>query len=196
MSLLSDLDKKGFLLVNGWSGSWLDYGLGWTTWLGDNFIALTLIGIFMFIWERNRMLKKYLIFLAGAALVGAEIQGLKFLVERPRPYAFFTEDFLANKVTINCLFKTYISNNSFPSGHAALSFFAAVILNHLYGNKLWVLYPVAFLIALSRIYTGAHFPSDVLAGACLGAGMGFGVRWILRALATNRLFKKVLSEYP
>jgi undecaprenyl-diphosphatase len=42
-----------------------------------------------------------------------------------------------------------------------------------------VVAPVAAAVALSRIYTGAHFPSDVLAGAALGAGAAFAVRGLV-----------------
>ena len=118
------------------------------------------------------MPRRYLIFAAAAALTGVCVHMMKFAVERQRPYTFFLEDFLAEKVRINCLFKTYVAQNSFPSGHAALVFVTAVILHRLYGKRLWVLYPLAFLIAFSRIYVGAHFPSDVLAGALIGIVVG------------------------
>lgn len=60
---------------------------------------------------------------------------------------------------------------SFPSGHAASSFTAAVILFH--ANRKWGICALvlASLIAFSRIYLYVHFPTDVLAGICLGAGI-------------------------
>ncbi len=66
---------------------------------------------------------------------------------------------------------------SMPSGHAISSFaFAAplVYLTRRYIAPLWRLYPLllASLIAFSRIYLGVHYPSDVLVGAILGAGIG------------------------
>ncbi|MEU6402433.1 phosphatase PAP2 family protein [Streptomyces sp. NPDC046985] len=65
---------------------------------------------------------------------------------------------------------------SFPSGHAAsaAAFAAGVALE----SPAWgaVVAPVAFSVAVSRVYTGVHFPSDVLAGAALGAGAAFAVR--------------------
>jgi undecaprenyl-diphosphatase len=39
--------------------------------------------------------------------------------------------------------------------------------------------PVAAAVAVSRVYTGVHFPSDVLAGAALGAGAAFAVRGLV-----------------
>ncbi|MEU3984351.1 phosphatase PAP2 family protein [Streptomyces sp. NPDC026672] len=65
---------------------------------------------------------------------------------------------------------------SFPSGHAAsaAAFVAGVALE----SPAWgaVVAPVAFSVAMSRVYTGVHFPSDVLAGAALGAGAAFALR--------------------
>ncbi|MET7287367.1 phosphatase PAP2 family protein [Streptomyces sp. NPDC005573] len=65
---------------------------------------------------------------------------------------------------------------SFPSGHAAsaAAFAAGVALE----SPGWgaVVAPVAFSVAASRVYTGVHFPSDVLAGAALGVGAAFVVR--------------------
>ena len=58
---------------------------------------------------------------------------------------------------------------SFPSGHTlhALSF-ALVICAH-YAFLGWLLFPFAALVALSRVVLGLHFPTDVVAGAALGA---------------------------
>jgi undecaprenyl-diphosphatase len=65
---------------------------------------------------------------------------------------------------------------SFPSGHSAsaAAFAAGVALE----SPGWgaVVAPVAFSVAMSRVYTGVHFPSDVVAGAALGLGAAFAVR--------------------
>ncbi|MEU5886957.1 phosphatase PAP2 family protein [Streptomyces sp. NPDC047461] len=65
---------------------------------------------------------------------------------------------------------------SFPSGHSAsaAAFAAGVALE----SPAWgaAVAPIAWSVALSRVYTGVHFPSDVLAGAALGVGAAYAVR--------------------
>ncbi|GAB1338774.1 bifunctional phosphatase PAP2/diacylglycerol kinase family protein [Streptomyces sp. E-15] len=65
---------------------------------------------------------------------------------------------------------------SFPSGHAASA--AAFATGVALESPAWgaAVAPVAASVAASRVYTGVHFPSDVLAGAALGAGAAFLVR--------------------
>ncbi|GAA0908652.1 bifunctional phosphatase PAP2/diacylglycerol kinase family protein [Streptomyces thermoalcalitolerans] len=68
---------------------------------------------------------------------------------------------------------------SFPSGHAASA--AAFATGVALESRAWgaAVAPVAASVALSRVYTGVHFPSDVLAGAALGAGVAFAVRGVV-----------------
>lgn len=65
---------------------------------------------------------------------------------------------------------------SFPSGHAASA--AAFTTGLALESPRWgaAVAPLAAAIAFSRVYTGVHYPSDVLAGAALGVGAAFAVR--------------------
>ncbi len=63
-----------------------------------------------------------------------------------------------------------ILNGSFPSGHTMVAFTLAETFGSSYGR--WWTYPLAACTAYSRIYEGAHWPSDVLLGAALGMGIG------------------------
>ncbi|MEU1816265.1 phosphatase PAP2 family protein [Streptomyces roseifaciens] len=67
---------------------------------------------------------------------------------------------------------------SFPSGHSAsaVAFTTGVALE----NPAWglALAPLAASVCFSRVYTGVHYPGDVLVGAALGAGAAFAVRGI------------------
>ncbi|MEU6082811.1 phosphatase PAP2 family protein [Streptomyces sp. NPDC047108] len=68
---------------------------------------------------------------------------------------------------------------SFPSGHSASA--AAFAVGAALESRRWgaVLAPVAASVAFSRIYTGVHYPSDVVAGAALGAGAALAVRGLV-----------------
>lgn len=62
------------------------------------------------------------------------------------------------------------TGHSFPSGHTINTFSVATVLTLFYKKRgLWCFIPAA-LVGYSRIYTGAHWPSDVLVSAFLGVG--------------------------
>ncbi len=64
------------------------------------------------------------------------------------------------------------SRLSFPSAHAASSVAAAIVLGRLAPGARAPLYALAAASCLGRPYLGMHYPSDVLAGAALGALIG------------------------
>ena len=64
------------------------------------------------------------------------------------------------------------SEHSFPSAHAASSTAAAGVIARIEPRLGVPAYALAFAICASRPYLGLHYPSDVLAGAAVGAGIG------------------------
>jgi undecaprenyl-diphosphatase len=102
------------------------------------------------------------------AIVASElcIGPLKALVDRPRPSVRLVET----------------TSASFPSGHAiaaAVTAFGLVIAFLPRGRRRlhWAIAATLFAgsMALSRTYLGAHWATDTIAGACIGAGLAIGV---------------------
>jgi undecaprenyl-diphosphatase len=82
---------------------------------------------------------------------------LKILIARPRPFLMLNG---VNHITD-------INGFSFPSGHSVTAFAACTILGLKY-KHIYLFMAFACLIGFSRIYLGAHYPSDVLFGAFIG----------------------------
>jgi undecaprenyl-diphosphatase len=68
---------------------------------------------------------------------------------------------------------------SFPSGHTAAAFGVAVALSGEGSGIALLTLALAFGIAISRIYLGAHYPLDVAAGVLVGAGAGIATRLLV-----------------
>lgn len=103
----------------------------------------------------------YIAFASGVNL--GLTYGLKNLIDRQRPYDAYPGMIINYKV-----------ENSFgmPSGHTSGAFATATALSLKYPK--WYVIAPAFLwagsVGYSRMHLGVHYPSDVLAGAALGAG--------------------------
>lgn len=109
--------------------------------------------------------------LASLAVASATVNTLgKRSVRRPRP--------VLESVPVIRQLHRQPATTSFPSGHAASA--AAFVTGVALESPRWgtVVAPVAAAVAFSRIYTGVHYPSDVLVGAALGVGAAFAVRGI------------------
>ncbi|NOZ79584.1 MAG: phosphatase PAP2 family protein [Acidobacteria bacterium] len=66
------------------------------------------------------------------------------------------------------------SGQSFPSSHAAHAFLIASVVDATLDRRWvsWTVYPLACLVSLSRVQNGAHYPTDIVAGAALGWWFG------------------------
>jgi undecaprenyl-diphosphatase len=109
----------------------------------------------------------------AVALAGIGDQLLKNLLCRARPNAAGAGEFFA---AFPCVPVPY-ALASFPSGHATTAFALATVLSLWYPRGRWVWGAGAVLVGWSRIVLGSHFPSDVLAGAVLGAAVVLGCVW-------------------
>ena len=109
------------------------------------------------------------------------INTVKHVVARPRPYAALPEarlfghvgaGYIAPEASANGMEMSanQRSGTSMPSSHASSWFAATMIFFIYYRRSVWLLLPLALAVSYSRVYNGVHYPSDVLAGAILGAG--------------------------
>ena len=64
------------------------------------------------------------------------------------------------------------SSASFPSGHSASAAAFCVAVSAGVPELRWPLRAAAAVVAFSRVYTGVHYPGDVLVGSAVGAGLG------------------------
>ncbi len=160
------VDRAWFLDVSSFARS--------TPWLHGPAVAYTSYGVVLFalllltgwwVARRHRDLRAVTAALwapVGMLLALALNQPLGHLVGEARPYDVLPHvSVLVSRTT----------DFSFPSDHAVMA--GAVAAGVLLADRRWGLVAVgaALLMALSRVYVGAHFPGDVLAGLAFGAGV-------------------------
>lgn len=126
--------------------------------------------------EKDKTLKRNAL-VTGSSFVLAVGSGyvIKELVKRQRPYLSYSEIELYGPKE---------SGFSFPSNHCSSSFSTATALSILY-PKWYVIAPAytwAGSVAYSRMHIGVHYPSDVLAGAVLGASSAWACYYLNKKL--------------
>jgi membrane-associated phospholipid phosphatase len=179
---LERVDRPVAVFFVGHREAWLTRVMQDLTNLGSIRILLPLILVVGVGWWLRRRTWRPLILLA-VAFGGADLafNAVKELVRRPRPPA-------------SILLKP-VAGPSFPSGHATQAVVVYGMLAALaagatprWGRKVvaWAsAVVVAGLVGLSRLYLGAHWLTDVLAGFALGAAWLFAVLTLARTLATR-----------
>jgi undecaprenyl-diphosphatase len=106
------------------------------------------------------------------------VEIIRYFLPRPRPFL---------EIPVNLLFEP-LNQSSFPSGHAAFYFALSAVI-FLYNKKAGLLFFLAsFLIVISRVFVGIHWPSDILVGAAIGIFSG----WI--AILFLRKFSLIVKK--
>lgn len=86
------------------------------------------------------------------------------------------------------------AGKSFPSNHSANNFGAAIVLTFFFRNKWYYFYACAFLVAISRVYIGVHYPLDILGGVGLGSVIGFGVILVYNKILRIEKVKVIIEK--
>lgn len=127
------------------------------------------IGTVALIKKDDELLKTGIYIGTSLAINAAATYALKHTINRERPY-----DAYPNEISPFA----HESSASFPSGHASLAFATATSLSISF-PKWYVIAPAytwACAVGYSRMNLGVHYPTDILAGAVLGAGSAW-VSW-------------------
>ena len=156
----ADLWLLRTVYAGGSGHAWRDV-IAVVTFLGSGWMLLGLVPILLL--RRTRAQSAAL--LVTTAVTSAVVASVKVLAGRVRPCHALD---WARAIAV-----APPTDPSFPSGHAAGSFAFAVFIfasNRRVGG---VLLGAATAVALSRVALGVHYPSDVVAGAFLGASLGW-----------------------
>ncbi|OFX14501.1 MAG: hypothetical protein A2Z18_05660 [Armatimonadetes bacterium RBG_16_58_9] len=172
---MSGLDAALFKWINtGWACPALDHVMVAVTTLGEGIVQTGLSLFFIVLGLLGRNVNWCRAGYAGSiayAFSGATVQIVKALWDRPRPLLVLHDVRIVD-------YPLFV--HSFPSGHATTAFAVLVALSVYLPRLRYVLIPLAFVSALSRVYIGVHFPLDIVYGAVVGALIGIGSARLVR----------------
>ena len=184
-----EIDKELFLFLNSLHNSFWDTIMLMVT-RKETWIPFFVIILFFIIKNYRSKALLVILFLAFTILVSDQLSVLlKDNIQRFRP----VHDPVIGPLVHNVLRKG--SQYGFVSSHAAngfaiFAFTASIFMNR---NYWFLLLFWAILFSYSRIYSGVHYPLDILGGAVLGWLIGIG-GYKLLVFVENRYFKKHQPE--
>jgi membrane-associated phospholipid phosphatase len=151
------------LAINNYNYYAADYFFKYLTYLGSG-LSPFLVGIAVMLIS----FRKAIFTAAAATLAGILVQILKILVfpDVSRPLAYFKDHSKLHLVDGVDIYHSF----SFPSGHSATIFALCFSISLLIKNQSakTLLFFIALLVGLSRVYLSQHFINDVLAGSIIG----------------------------
>ena len=156
------LDLKGCVYFNHFSHSQrICYFFRAVSRMGDGAFWYAMLGVTW--WLKGWQFKSSILYILLGTLVGTAIYKiLKTKTIRPRPYQVHQAIHLGERP---------LDHFSFPSGHTLHAVLATIVLGYITPMLLFVMLPFSFLVALSRMILGLHYPTDVVVGALIGAAV-------------------------
>jgi undecaprenyl-diphosphatase len=168
IEFLINLNKELFLMLNSHHIPFFDKLMPLLTSTGNGLILIVIIFITLAIFERKTMLRILFTIILAGVLGGILVHLFKWQLGTPRPLSIFPEAHYLGEP---------LKYGSFPSGHTQICFSAATVLAGEFKKSWKLLYLWALLVGFSRIYMGAHFPIDVIAGGVIGYLSGKFLLW-------------------
>lgn len=135
---------------------------------GATFLIVTILAVIFFSSNQTRLTA--ISSAAALALSHIPVQIVKRIFPRKRPYLILERAKFPDKP---------LKDHSFPSGHTTAIFSIITPFIFFIPSLFFILIPLGLSVGLSRIYLGLHYPSDVLAGAILGAGTGIICHYLI-----------------
>ena len=159
------LDAWVFLVINlrGPRPKWLDLAMLAITQLGNGVTPV----IIAFVLYQGGDRRLAYILLLGTLTLWLFVELIKAIIRRTRPFMRLAQTRIVGWRAVG---------RSFPSGHTSQSFFLASFMVQHFHLPFWLAFPmyaIAMLVGVTRMYVGAHYPRDVLAGAVLGSVWGY-----------------------
>ena len=202
LASLKTFDQSSFWFINSNHNGFFDHFFSIITYFGTGWVVAPTLLFFVFTKipaaKRASLIVFSLIVLIASGLINSQI---KHLLHTPRPLTVFAKEQKAIgdntpigtqsvcRKAIHIVGKE-LAEDSFPSGHTNTAFSAATLMVLCFGRFFWPSLLVAGMVGYSRVYIGAHFPSDVIAGALLGA-----IVVLMGFLLFNRLSRKGTPQH-
>jgi undecaprenyl-diphosphatase len=175
VSFLYSIDVAVFRWVNeGWSNPFFDSFFSFITDIHHFYLIIVLFLVYWLICDKAKGRWLVLSLFIGVLLsdqIASHV--LKYMVERIRPC-----NALSGVLTPDGPSSSF----SFPSSHAANMGSSMFLLAMAFQPWTPLFVVIAFLVGLSRVYLGLHYPSDVLGGYALGLLLGYIVWWGIEKL--------------